>query len=519
LILNPGRDDAEVFELGQGLSTIGRSKSNDVFVLHRSLSREHALLVVTGRTVKIEDLGSKNGTFVDDERVERRRLSGTHLIRCGDVVFSFVPDEPRADGRRPGAPTFVYDQGRDPLRQPLRSMLAPGKGWATAIQLVAGSPGDRDREKLQILLKVSEHLSSPAPIDEVLARVLELAFEILDVDRGAIVMADDEGLEPRVTRVRPGVKAPPGFSRQIAGYVLEHGVAALFTDTLDDSRLAAAGSILVDSICCSMCAPLRAKDEVLGVLYVDNLSQADRFGEEDLEFLAAFASQAGIAMHNAVLNARLSEEAVARNNLLRFFPPTTSEAILEEGGAIGSVDTEATMLFSDLSGYTALSSELAPREVIELLNRYFPVMAEIVFDNEGTLEKYIGDALLAVWGAPFARDDAPVLAVGAAVEMQRAMRELNRALDLPRELAIHVGVATGPVVAGNIGTERYLQFATIGDATNVASRICGVARDGEILVDARSAARLGDGFSLEPLDPVAVKGKAEPLELFRVRWE
>jgi adenylate cyclase len=239
-----------------------------------------------------------------------------------------------------------------------------------------------------------------------------------------------------------------------------------------------------------MCAPLKARGRLLGALYVDNLTRPDRFNQEDLEFLSAFANQAAIAVDNAVLSSKLAEEAVARSNLLRFFPPTSIEAILAGGASLEAMETEATALFCDVSGYTELSSALAPRDVIGLLNEYFPVMADVVFKHEGTLEKYIGDALLAVWGAP-----------------------------LPRPLAIHVGVNTGLVAAGNIGSSRYLQYATIGDATNVASRICDAAAPGEIVVDARTAQGVATaGMALESLGRVALKGKAEPEELFRVSW-
>ena len=324
---------------------------------------------------------------------------------------------------------------------------------------------------------------------------------------------------PRVHKSRGPVPFDGAFSSQIVGYVLEHGVAALFADTKRDPRLDAGASILQQSICASMCTPLHARGRLLGALYVDNLTRPDRFNEEDLEFLSAFANQAAIAVDNALLSAKLAEEAVARNNMLRFFPPTAIEAILAGGASLEAMETEATALFCDVSGYTQLSSALAPRDVIGLLNEYFPVMADVVFKHEGTLEKYIGDALLAVWGAPLSRPDDAARAVAAAIDMQRAIEPLNRRLTLPRPLSIHVGVNTGVVAAGNIGSSRYLQYATIGDATNVASRICDAAAAGEIVVDALTADRVGgSGLALEPLGRVPLKGKAEPEELFRVSW-
>ncbi|MBW2457806.1 MAG: GAF domain-containing protein [Deltaproteobacteria bacterium] len=518
LILNRGQSDERVFPLHEGANTIGRTKNNDVFVLHKSLSRAHAKIVVGSDLTTIEDLGSKNGTFVDGVRVDRSTLQGGHEIKCGDLVFAFLFDERSSLPKPTGAPTMTYDVGRDPMRRSLAQMLGGLKGGGTVINLQATKPEDRAREKLEILLKVSQLLSSPGEIDEVLSRTLDLLCDILDVDRGVILMMGDEGLEPRVTKTRPGVPTRATHSRQIVSYVLDHGVAALFADTQRDERLAGGASIIAQSIMGSMCAPLKPRDEIVGVLYVDNLVRPHQFGDEDLEFLSAFANQAAIALDNAALSAKLADEAMVRNNMLRFFPASAIETIMKDGGTLGAIDTEATVLFSDICGYTALSSALTPRDIIALLNVYFPVMADIVFQNEGTLEKYIGDALLAVWGAPFAREDDAELAVGAAVQMQRAMSDINQRAALPQPLCIHVGINSGPVAAGNIGSQRYLQYATIGDATNVASRICGVAQNDEIIIDERTAERLTGQWQLEQLKPVAVKGKSKPLQLVRVQW-
>jgi len=268
----------------------------------------------------------------------------------------------------------------------------------------------------------------------------------------------------------------------------------------------------------SMAVPLKGRDEVLGVLYVDHLSIPNRYSPEDLEFVSAFAAQAATAIENARLYRKLEAEAVRKTSLLRFFPPTVLGPLLQSpdfGAAVK--DANVTVLFSDISGFTAMSSTLAPREVVELLNRYFPVMAEIVFRHEGTLEKYIGDALMAIWGVPVPHADDADRAVRAALEMREALQVLNSGLPPERKLQIHVGLNSGPVAFGNIGSRDYVQFAAIGDTTNVASRVCTAAQPGEVLVSAATWERLSsDEFGLESLPPVAVKGKVDPLYLYRV---
>jgi adenylate cyclase len=279
---------------------------------------------------------------------------------------------------------------------------------------------------------------------------------------------------------------------------------------------------MLQSIHASMCVPLKPHNEVLGVLYVDNRAQANRFTQEDLEFLTAFANQAAIALESSMLSQRLAEEAALRTTYQRFFPaPVIKKLQSTRGQPLERVETEVTVLFSDISGFTSLSSTLHPMQVMDLLNEYYPVMADIVFRHEGTLEKYIGDALMAIWGAPFPQPDDADRALRAAVEMQHALMDLNAKWKSQgrTELKIHVGLNTGRVAAGNIGSEHYLQYATIGDATNVASRVCSAAADGEICLAQATFQRCKErSWPLVQLPPVHVKGKVEPLTLYRVDW-
>jgi adenylate cyclase len=512
LILNPGLVDERVYELSPGVLSIGRTKDNDVYVLHKSLSRQHARLEVSADGIVLVDLDSKNGTYVNGARVDRRSLSVGDTFRCGDLVFR-IAGQAGGEKAREVLPTLVRELHTQ-FERPMTSLKAPRAD---------GDSAERARDKLEILLKVSQLLGAPGTIDVLLGKILDLVFQILDVDRAAILLldADTGALVPRVAKgQREGTTF---YSQHIVEYVRRHSVAALFADAREDPRLETAASVLHQSICASMCAPLKPQDEVLGVLYVDNQSVANRFSEEDLEFLTAFANQAASALHNSMLQKRLEEEAVLRSTFSRFFPPSTMKKIEEARGAtLEIIETEVTALFCDISDFTQMSSSMQPRDVAHMLNEYFPVMADIIFRHEGTLEKYIGDALMAVWGAPFRKDDDVDRAVRAAVEMQRALIDLNarwRGAGKP-PIAIHVGLNTGRVAAGNIGSERYIQYATIGDATNVASRVCSVARAGEILVSEGTRARLRSAeWPLEPTGPALVKGKEAPLVLHRVLWQ
>ena len=526
LIVNPGQLDERVVSLPDGSVTIGRTEESTICVFHQSISRRHARLDRDGERLLLSDLNSKNGTFVNDLRVNRQEIKEGESFRCGEVRFKLVPalkDLP------PGlAPTKVQGLrtrfSPDSMDELLERSSELAVGSALKVKSINRENGAND--KLQVLLKVSQLLSSPGPIQGLLQRILELVFQIMEVDRATVLLMDAATgkLTPRLARSAMGdTPSGPFFSQRIVDYVRTNCVAALFSDALEDPRLNDANSVVLQSIRASMCVPLKPRDEVLGVLYVDNLSRPNGFSQEDLEFLTAFANQAAIALDNSLLTQRLEEEAVLRNAYLRFFPPATLRKMqMARGGPLETIETDVTILFSDISGFTRLSSTLAPRQVVDLLNEYFQVMAGIVFRYEGTLEKYIGDALMAVWGAPFGHADDTERAVRAAVEMQQAMRALNerwRAQGRP-ELSIHVGLNTGRVAAGNIGSEHYLQYATIGDATNVASRVCSEAAPGEICMTEATFSQWKErAWRSTPLPPALVKGKAEALSLHRLEWQ
>jgi len=332
-------------------------------------------------------------------------------------------------------------------------------------------------------------------------------------------------LEPKAYKFsNPNSTADLNFySRKIANFVLQQGDAIISDDASGDRRFDSSQSIIQQSIQAAMCAPLKPRDQAIGVLYVDSLALGHAYKKEDLEFLSSLANQAAIAIENANLYRNMRSEIIRRTKLERFFPAAVSQKI-EEGWDLNRiVETEVTALFSDISGFTEMTSQMQPRKVLEFLNEYFKVMVEdIVFPFGGTLEKYIADALLAVWGSPYQKEDDAIMAVNAAIAMQWSMKQLNEDwLQQGRNLQIqiHIGLNTGMVAAGNIGSENLIQYTNIGDTMNVASRICTAAQAGEIFISETTKAKIDSlNLPMETLEPIKVKGKNEPLQLYRILW-
>ena len=519
------------FNLQFGTNTIGRGRENTICLADVSLSRHHACIDVREEKITITDLHSSNHTFVNEVMIEHSTLKSGDLIRCGRVVFKFmnIALTPAYKANADSSQTSVIQEfATDAIYTIIQDLLDPSQAGRSVLNIRQQDAHLRVVDKLKILLEVSKELSSPHELKKLLDKILDLLFQIMNVDRAAILLVNPKtnNLERKAVKFREEPLADEHFySKKITNTVRETGNALLTADAQSDERFEGSESILFQAIHASMCAPLKLRDTVIGVLYVDNLSLSNLYSPEDVEFLTALANQAAIAIDNAELYKKMQEEAVMRNKFERFFPPAVSRKLREENlGIVESiVESEVTALFSDITRFTEMSSRMQPRQVISMLNEYFKIMVEeIVFPFEGTLEKYIGDALVAVWGAPYSRHDDVDRAVRAAIEMQWSVYRMNEKWrqHYGEPIYIHIGLNTGQVAAGNIGSSKLIQYTHIGDTMNVASRICSAAQKNEILISQSTFNQLKDrNLPLEKIPPVIVKGKAEPLQLYRIHWQ
>ena len=176
------------------------------------------------------------------------------------------------------------------------------------------------------------------------------------------------------------------------------------------------------------------------------------------------------------------------------------------------------MLFSDIRGFTTMSDGRPAQEVVHMLNEYFEVMVDVLFQYNGMLDKFVGDEIIGLFGAPIALDDAPFKAVACAISMMHALGEFNRtrAAENLTPILIGIGINTGNVITGAIGSTRALQYTAIGDAMNVASRLVNVAKAGEIIISEDTHRHVRERVDAVALPPVKVKGKAEELRVYRV---
>jgi adenylate cyclase len=527
-----------VFEIGKPVITIGRGSANDLVLNDPSVSRFHAVLKKSANDeVSIADRGSTNGVLI-----EGVRISGETAVANGGKVKVGIYDlkleiarESAKEAARDAA--LVVQKAEIPagLRDVLDGKMVAAQPPRPTIAADSGALRDqasrltKENFLLRMLYDAGKVLNALRTVPELVKEVVQLTFRIEGVQRGSIMFIGPNGDITEQSEVRyrttPIDEQPQiTFSRAILHRIMQEREPILVTDLSADERFVTSESIKVSGMQSAMCAPLISPNSgnVLGVLYVDNLSKSSAFSQEELNVFAVVATQAAAAIENVMAHKQIADQEVQRRALARFLAPEVVEMIASnpEGIRLGGVNQKVTVLFCDIRGFTSMSEAMQPEKVVEILNEYFSRVTDVIFDHGGTLDKYIGDAAMAIFGAPFSKGNDAANAVQAAVAIQSMICELNRdaAERGHPELKIGVGINTGVVTAGNIGSAKRLDYTVIGDSVNLASRLCGKAEAAQIIISESTARELGDTCTLCALPPVVVKGKSHPINISSVEW-
>jgi len=269
--------------------------------------------------------------------------------------------------------------------------------------------------------------------------------------------------------------------------------------------------------------PLLHSGELFGLMLLDSQIATNAFTEKDLQLFQNVANQASIAIQNSLFAKKLEQEAITRDKFQRLLSPQIAQQVLDGKVDIakGGEARQTTVLFSDIRGFTSMSEDESPQIIVDMLNEYFELMVDVVFKYEGTLDKFVGDEIMALFGAPVGHSDDPKRAVRTALEMMEVLGQLNherRGRGDP-EIKIGIGINSGEVVAGYLGSSKALEYTVIGDTVNTGARLCSVAKAGEVIISHNTYQHLGDTFECIELPPVNVKGKSQALRIYNVVGE
>jgi adenylate cyclase len=249
---------------------------------------------------------------------------------------------------------------------------------------------------------------------------------------------------------------------------------------------------------------------VIGVVFIDSSTRTGTFTPFDLDLLTALANYAAIGIEQARLNEKIKEEIKRRGQLERYHSPAVINRILSSSGNDSSLDAQeldVSVLFCDIVNFTTMSEKMEPHRVSLLLNEYFSEMTDIIFRHDGTLDKFIGDAIMAIFGAPLPTEDHAVRAVKTALEMRDRLKQMNEEKFADSNINIRIGINTGRVVAGDIGSPKRIEYTVLGNTVNIASRLeSSVAKPGQIVVGKDTFKDLNNLFESRELGEFILKG-------------
>jgi adenylate cyclase len=510
--------------------SIGRTEGNDLVLNHPSVSRKHAKLESRDNRWWIVDLKSTNGVKVNGNLITEAQVAAGDKIHVGSVQLELraLPSVDFSDQSMFDNPSgtvirrisdfnseFGLDIGDVAEQAKARAEAAPGAVPAPTVT----------REKIfQVLVQVAKALLQSDDLNSLLNTVMDMIFRYLPVERGLIILFDENGQPvPKLTRFLDASEARDiPISRTILTMVAEQQVALMTSNALEDARLLGGKSIAIHGIRSAMCVPLWNRQRVIGAVQVDSSIHIGSFNEEDLDLLTALANFAAVAIERAQLSEKIEQERKIRSKMERYHSPAVIDEIVK--GVISADESEirnaeVSILFADISGFTTVSETKRPEEVAEFLSHFFSFAVESIFSYGGTLDKFIGDAVMAFFGAPIPQEDHADRAILSGLMLQRLVGEWNVEREqsgLPA-VRIRVGINSGPAVVGNVGTEKRVDYTVLGSAVNIASRLESVvAKPGQVVVSQNTIDRTLGSFETESLGEFALKGLQQKMPVYAV---
>jgi adenylate cyclase len=506
---------------------LGRDRANEVAIdaEDRSVSRFHARLDFDGQHWRITDTKSTNRVRVNGDLIEPED-KGTRVLADGDGIalggFEMRLVREESEG-------VVLDKGQVEPRS-LRTR-APAvelanltglikRPQAAALPQDAAEALDRAEKALSVITGVGRRIAAVTPVDDILDAIVELVFEATPAERVALFLWEDEAgrLVPKRTRSRAGEGGGP---LTLPETLVRKAFAEKAVVQLDPQENISQSMVNL-RLRSALAVPMADEAKAVGVIYTDTALLAGAFDPFSVALLSALASHAAIALEQTRLLRRARQEERNRAKLERYLARPVVNRIISSGESMSGFsmraeEVEVTVLFCDMAGFTSRTENMPPHEVLVLLNRCFSAMAEVILAHEGTLDKYIGDCIMAVFGAPQAQPDHARRAAITALGLREAIRLLN-AEGTGVEVGFRIGMHSGRAVAGDVGHVTRRDWTVMGSTVNLASRMeSSVARPGQIVLTGETRAGLGDEFALRRIEvPVPPKGIARGFEAYEL---
>jgi adenylate cyclase len=502
------RGQTRVLESSDLPAVAGRSSPSEAVSLDltpdRAVSRRHALIGCEDGQFWIEDLDSACGTQVSGSEIKGKGkwpLQEGEAVQVGETILTIEPC----------VSVLPMNHGTAEPRGELADSLDAN------LTVFARSISNTGKAKhiLEALYELPLQFAAETRFDLLLQKIVSRLSELIPQATSACLLLKDPDRDVLLLKAYHS-RTRPVVSETLARRAMAEHRAFLWVRSPESI---VSGSIVQERIHTGIYAPLLWQGEALGAVCVDNSSCDDCFSEDDLRLLVVVAQYGAMAVAGNQLQEKLRRESVTKANLLRQFSPWVAERLLSRSGRLrlGGERSEATILWSDIRGFTKLSRDMEPDDIVEMLNEYFGQLVPIIRKHQGMVDKYMGDAILAIFGSPEPDPEHHIHAIQAAAAMQAAVAKLNAELQARgapnREVGI--GVHCGDVVHGFVGTSERMEFTVVSEAVNRASRFCQAAAGGEVLL---SPAMYERAWKILEAERISIPTKHEgPLLAYRLR--
>jgi adenylate cyclase len=475
-----------------------------------SVSRPHAKIFRADDRWWIEDLESGWGTKVEAQEIKgqgRVQLGVGSSFRIGDttlVVDALPTDDATmpASADAPSALEYTIAYPAPDLSVSLSPLLPAGD----PVMVTAPLPESTAIRHQRLLYSLLLEFGSDAPLDQLLQYSMErLIAAIPAAERGALLIKDSTTNQLLLKAHVP--HGQPAVSSTLAEHALNCRGGFIWQKDQDLSI-----SQIEHRMASGMYAPLLWKGKAFGVVCVDNCNGSRSFSNDDLELLVAAAQHTALALANHELHDNLRRNAELVERLLTNFSPAIRRRLMDRARQgrlrLGGEHSEVTILTSDIRGFSRMTANMDAEDIVDMLNSYFSALVEAIFQHDGTVDKFVGDGILAVFGSPEHDDEQHAKAVRAAIAMQAALKKVNHARKTRNQVIceIGIGVHCGEVLHGFIGSDECMEFTLIGDAVNRTSRFCDGAGAGEVLISPELHQRV---WKIVQAVPTTIKTKHE----------
>jgi len=489
---------------------IGKLPTNDLSILDNSISRTHCRLELAKKGYRLVDLESTNGTYVNGKQISKKKLKPGDEITIGRTLIRFLQASDDTSS--------IHDIDDQQISKvvPLSDRLQiEEKRELSSFQA----------NLFDSLTLIGKKLLSSLSLQESFGKVAEALFDILKPS-SLYIFSCQQGEEELVPELIRREKQPDtdqvNISRSIARKAIKERVAILSSNTLDDSRFKKAESVIIYGIKSAISVPVWTTSSIYGLIYADITDITRTFATKDLEMVSVVANFLGLSIETIHNRERLNYEKKLRNRLERYHSPNVAEQIVQmqktDDDLMSHREVEASVLFLDIAGFTQRVEKIEPTRVAQFLNSFFTEMTDAIFQFDGTLDKYLGDGLMAVFGVPFEKENHAELALRAAIEMKKRVVQFNRDHKMGDRIQIRIGIHAGHLICGDFGSPQRVDYTVLGNNVNIASRLeSTIAQPDQIVVSEAIYQRVADKSLFEEIGLREIAGISKPIRVYLIK--